>query len=448
MRWSRWTIAIPALAAPGCADLCTGATCGELYTASDLRLLWDVLGGPTEISPLDAPWTLSGSSEAGIGWALAAGDNVLLAGIPDLDQVRSYEPAGGSTEPVATMAAPAPGARFGAAVARAGGVVAVGAPAFSPEPGRASAGALYLVDADDTARTVRFDGERAQDQLGDVVAACGDLDGDGGADVAAAAPWSGELAGAVAVVGAGIGADAQAAAQIYLRGAEANARLGSAIACGADLDGDGAADLAAGAPYAAGAADESGMGSVLVVPGGALDLAAALTMQPGADEPAPAYFGAALATGDLDGDGRADLVVGAPGADGGRGAAWIYAGVDLAAAAADNSSPVAVAIVRGVEAGGRLGTAVAASDLDGDGRAELLVGAPGVSPSGGDADREAGALYVYAGEPASWGAEDAAPGVTIVAAQAYLRTGERILAHDLDGDASAELAILGRASSR
>jgi hypothetical protein len=432
----------------GCTDVCTGATCGELYTASDLRVLWDVLDGSAEQSPLDADWTLSEASEAGIGWALAASENTIWAGIPDLDQVRAYAPADGSTDAVATVDAPAPGSRFGSAVARVGGVIAVGAPAFSPEPGRRSAGALYLVDAADPSRVIRVDGERAQDQLGDVVAGCGDLDGDGEADVAAAAPWSGDLAGAVVVVGAAQSVDAAAVDLVYVRGVQPNARFGSALACAADVTGDGKADLAIGAPYATGLGEAGGMGSVTLLNGGTVEAGASLVLQPAEDEAAPAYFGAAVATGDLDADGHADLVVGAPGAEAGLGAAWVYFGVDLAAAVATGVNPAPAAIVRGSEESGRLGTTVSAHDLDGDGRDELIVGAPGVSPTGTDEDREAGAVYVYTGTPAEWGVEGSQPSVTLSAARAYLRTGERFLAADLDGDAQAELAVLGRAEAR
>jgi hypothetical protein len=82
-------------------------------------------------------------------------------------------------------------------------------------------------------------------------------------------------------------------------------------------------------------------------------------------------LGASLAAGDLDGDGADDLVVGAPGANGAKGAIYVYYG----GAGFSPSSPVAQA--NGQNAGDRLGSALALADVDGDGRPDVLAGAPG-----------------------------------------------------------------------
>jgi hypothetical protein len=102
-----------------------------------------------------------------------------------------------------------------------------------------------------------------------------------------------------------------------------------------------------------------------------------------ADEPwriegdAPgAELGRALATGDVNGDGHADLVVGAPGTHGGRGRVRVYLGSSAGLA------PVPDWSVDGAQPGERLGAQVATADVDGDGRADVIVTAPGFDREG------------------------------------------------------------------
>ena len=135
-----------------------------------------------------------------------------------------------------------------------------------------------------------------------------------------------------------------------------------------DVDGDGVADVALGAPTAAG-----GLGRVSVVSGADWSELWSVT-----GPAVGARFGAALASlPDRDGDGRRELAVGAPGHD----------SVVLLSGASGATLAVVVGPASGADFGHALSTA---ADHDGDGVPDLLVGAPLDDGAGTDA----GAVYV------------------------------------------------------
>lgn len=176
-------------------------------------------------------------------------------------------------------------------------------------------------------------GAAADDGLGDAVAA-GDLDGDGFGDLILGAeqadgPDDGRgSAGEVAVVHGGptrpgaVDLASPPAGVDFVYGAAASDFLGSAVAAG-DVDGDGFDDLVLGVLNGDGPADgRAGAGEVAVVHGGPtrsgdLDLASTppgVVVVYGADS--IDQLGVAVATGDLDGDGFDELLLGAHVGDG------------------------------------------------------------------------------------------------------------------------------------
>jgi hypothetical protein len=220
---------------------------------------------------------------------------------------------------------------------------------------------------------------------------------------------------------------------------EANDLFGWSLATG-DFDGDLLDDLAVGAPGEAPGADPRG-GYVFVHRGsrsGPTPWAGFDQRGLGANE-AGDLFGYALAAGDFDGDGLADLGVGAPGeapgAEPRSGFLFSYRGT---AAGLTPWRGLGQGGLGTNENGDRFGDSLAAGDFDGDGRSDVVVGAPGEAPG---ADPRSGWAFAFRGGEGGltpWaGFGQAGLGVH----EAGDRFGAALASGDFNADGRADLAI-------
>jgi len=220
-------------------------------------------------------------------------------------------------------------------------------------------------------------GDNDDDFFGTRVAGIGDVNGDGHGDIAAGAvQWLSNGTGYVKILS---GLDGSLIHQIS--GLNAGDQFGYSVDGTGDVDGDMIGDVVVGAWWGTGTLLAQGM--VGVYSG-----ATGLPIHTFWGDDAQDHLGSRVAgAGDVDGDGVPDIAVGASGDDGNgpsAGAAMVFSG----------ATGALIHEFLGENPGDQFGNAVSGvGDLDGDGRADIGVGAIRSSPQGS----QSGRVYVFSG---------------------------------------------------
>jgi hypothetical protein len=279
-------------------------------------------------------------------------------------------------------------ADLGSSVSGAGDVDADGyTDVLLGAPGTGDGGATYLFSGpltgqveltEATAVLSGLDG----DSSGYHISTAGDLDADGYDDILVGAPNGEDQMGLTYILSGPVTGeiDLDSDVDAKLVGVSDGGMAGVSVAGAGDVDGDGIDDVVIGAH-----AESTYTGAAYLVHGpisGKLFLDHADAALVGAST--YDYAGVSVApAGDVNADGYADVVVGAKGAkssvtSSSLGGAYLV----LGPVTADIGLGEAHAVFTGSSTDDYAGTSVGSTDADGDGFADLLVGAPGASLGG------------------------------------------------------------------
>jgi hypothetical protein len=240
-------------------------------------------------------------------------------------------------------------------------------------------GRVYVYSGKDGSLLRQFDGENAGDLFGHQVYGVGDVDADGFADVAVGAPHFGppgnDQHGAVYIFSGNTGI------QLFrFVGEGSGDEFGDMLYGPMDFDHDGHSDFMIGAAECTGPLGPQ-QGRLYLYSGATGSLLAPMDGEAAGDQ-----FGLGLSSADVDGDGVQDILVGAFTYDAGpgrgdAGAAYVYSG----------ATQQLLTRLDGETDRDNFGARVAGiGDLDGDGKEEI-----GVTSQGHDGAR--GRFYLYSG---------------------------------------------------
>lgn len=225
--------------------------------------------------------------------------------------------------------------------------------------------------------------------FGYAVASAGDVNGDGYSEVLVGAPKydNGQVdEGAVFVFPGSAGGLSLSAA--VLQGNQVNAQAGTSVSSAGDVNNDGYSDVLVGAPYFDSGQTDEGVAFVHLGSATGIRINASAVLE--INQISSGFGISVAAAGDVNGDGRSDVLIGAHQYDNGQsneGAAFLYYGGGVAV------SMSAVALEAN-QAGAMMGYSVgSAGDLNADGYSEIMVGARLYS----NGQAYEGAVFIYEG---------------------------------------------------
>jgi hypothetical protein len=334
------------------------------------------------------------------------------------------------------------GAHFGSSMATAGDVngdgyadVIVGAYLYDNGDTNEGAAFVYHGSASGLSLTPSWIAEsnQAHAYFGCSVSTAGDVNGDGYADVIVGADGydHGETNEGVAAVYHGSALGLSLTPKWAAESDQASAGFGASVSTAGDVNGDGYADVIVGAPFHDNG--ETSEGAAFVYHGSASGLSLMHDWTAESNQ-ASADFGASVSTaGDVNGDGYADVVVGAclyDNGETGEGVAAVYHGSASGLSLTPNWT------AESNQAGAYFGYSVStAGDVNGDGYADVIVGARWYD----NAETDEGAAFVYHGSASGL---SLTPNWTAESNQTYANFGCSVsTAGDVNGDGYADVIV-------
>lgn len=324
------------------------------------------------------------------------------------------------------------------------------------------------IDLAATSSDVTIYGADAEDLAGFAIATA-DVHGDGIADLILGALWADgpdnarSRAGDIYVISGAAALPLQldlaaedGAAVIF--GAQPDHRLGETVATG-DVNGDGVDDLILPAPFAPGPqSDREAAGETYVIfgpPPTEVDIARGQQDITIVGVDAGDQLGHSLGSGDVDGDGMDDILLGAVSANGFgnearlAGEAAVVAGSDSRGLQVDVAAGDATSLIYAANAGDRLGRSATVGKVNADRLADLLIAAPGDDGSG-PGRGNVGAIYIIFGSESLPSKISLALGASdliiegldegdILGTEVF--TTPALLARDMDGDGRDEILV-------